>query len=115
MIGIKNFILFAFGLALLAMSANADASLYLGYSNSDYYFEVYYGSAYTYVPTPYTYTYDNYYYFDYPYRVYSAGNYYYYQPGWYAYDSYWMFAPDCATCYTYYPSNYYYYNGYWGY
>jgi len=102
---------FAFILAMNTVSAD----IYLGYGNSDFYFEIYSGNSYHYADVPYTYAQNNYYYFDYPYRVYSSGTYHYYESGWYAYDDYWRFAPDNYSYYTYYPSNYYYYNYTWYY
>ncbi len=109
----KNAILLA--LAFLFALNTAHAGLYVGYADSDYRIEAYYGGSYNYFATPYTYAYDNYYYFDSPYRVYSQGSYYYYQPGWYSYYDTWRQAPDCIDCYNYYPSNYYYYNSAWNY
>ena len=100
---------------LLMLAQQANAGLYVGYANSDFYFEVNYGGAYTYMRTPYTYAYNDYYYFDYPFRVYSTGAYNYYQPGWYAFDPYWSFAPPATLNYTYYPPSYYYYNSAWTY
>lgn len=110
---LKNWIL---GLiALIFLSGIASAGLYVGYSNSDFYLEVYSGNTYAYATTPYTYTYSNYYYFDHPYRVYSYGNYYYFEPGWYSYNDYWRFEPDRTSNYTYHSNNYYYYNSSWYY
>ena len=71
------------GLALLFLINTASADLYLGYEDSDFYFEIYSGNTYSYVNTPYSYAYDDYYYFDYPYRVYSYGDYYNFDAGWY--------------------------------
>ncbi|MBI4210118.1 MAG: hypothetical protein HY544_01250 [Candidatus Diapherotrites archaeon] len=101
--------------AFILTASIAHAGLYVGYANSDYRLEVYYGNSYSYMATPYTYAYQGQYYFDYPFRVYDTGSYYYFQPGWYSFDSYWRYAPGCNGCYTYYPQNYYYYNDYWTY
>ncbi|HZX33952.1 MAG TPA: hypothetical protein VFF09_01090 [archaeon] len=102
-------------IAFLFALNTATAGIYLGYGDSDFYFELYYGNSYHYVQTPYTYAYDSYYYFDYPYRVYSSGNYYYYDSGWYSYEPAWRFAPDNYGYYSYYPANYYYYDYSWSY
>ena len=116
MVDFRGIALLVCGMALVALAAVADAgSLYLGYGNSDFYFEVYSGNAYSYATVPYTYAYNDYYYFDYPYRVYSSGVYNYYDAGWYRFDPYWSTASFCASCYSYYPSNYYFYDGYWSY
>ncbi len=112
------------------------------YSN-DYYFELYNGGKYIYTTTPYSYiTYVSntpYYYFDYPFRLYSYGSYYYFEPGWYSFGfstmakapdviySTYAIAPDIALInyydvyhgvylyYTYYPASYYYYQSSWVY
>ncbi len=104
-------------LGFLAVLSTASAGFSFGVYGSDYYFELYSGNRYVYAATPYTYAYDGYYYFDYPFRAYNYGSYNYYPAGWYGgfTDSYWSFAPDCLGCYSYYPSNYYYYGGAWSY
>jgi len=101
------------GIGLLFLINTASADIYLGYEDSDFYFEIYSGNNYSYVNTPYSYAYDDYYYFDYPYRVYSYGDYYNFDAGWYSYDDSWRFAPDYGSYYSYYPTNYYYYDNYW--
>lgn len=123
----KNWLFSLVSIALIFAMNTVSAGLYVGYSNADFRFEIYRGNTYSYVGTPYTYAYNDYYYFDYPFRVYSNKTYHYYQPGWYgyegytfapdlAYDTYWTYAPDYyLTNYTYYPADYYYYGGLWTY
>ncbi|HLC79049.1 MAG TPA: hypothetical protein VJG83_01335 [archaeon] len=121
----KHLTAFLIAITFLFTLNFAHASLYVGYSDSDYHIEVLYGNSYQFMPTPYTYTYSDQYYFDYPFRVYSHGDYSYYNSGWYGFDAYtyapdfyydtsYRFAPDFVN-YTYYPSSYYYYSGNWAY
>ena len=101
------------GLAFLFLSAFASAGTYIGFGNSDFSFEIYRGNTWEYAAMPYTYAYQDNYYFDYPYRVYDASQYYYFDRGWYNYDSYWQFAPDNTAYYTYHGPDYYVYDSYW--
>ncbi len=119
MLGLKNIATIVFGAALLMIAGIANANFFAGYGNSDFYFQVYSGGTYTTVATPYTYSYANQYYFDYPFRAHYANQYYYYNSGWYDFtDGYWNFTTTgnfCSSCYSYYSPNYYYYDGYWTY
>ncbi|AJF60339.1 MAG: hypothetical protein QT03_C0001G0852 [archaeon GW2011_AR10] len=99
-------------ISTLALASFANA-FYVGYTDSDFYFEIYSGENYGFVDVPYSYYYEDWYYFDYPYRVNYFGNYYYYEPGWYQYSpSYWNYDP---YAYSYYATDYYFYGGAWTY
>jgi len=101
-------------IATIFIANAASAGFFLGYYGDDFYFEIGSGNTYSYSATPYSYYYDDWYYFDYPYRVYSYGDYHYFEPGWYTYDDYFVSQPY-SSYYSYYPSDYYYYNSYWNY
>ncbi|MEM4630831.1 MAG: hypothetical protein QXU92_04460 [Candidatus Diapherotrites archaeon] len=130
-------------IAIASFLSFAYAGFGFSFSSNDYYFELYSGSKYIYTTTPYSYiTYVSnvpYYYFDYPFRLYSYGTYYYFEPGWYSFGfstmavapdfiySTYAIAPDIALVnyytiypntylyYTYYPASYYYYQSSWVY
>lgn len=111
----KHLLALLVSIATVLAVANTASAFYFGYADSSYRFEVYTGNTYTYAPAPYTYLYDNYYYFDFPFRVYSGTNYYYFPSGWYDFSPAFMYAPYSTVNYTYYPANYYYYNSGWTY
>ncbi|MCR4335561.1 MAG: hypothetical protein NUV57_03430 [archaeon] len=114
----KTWGLLAITLLFIISSASsvsgASTGFFLGYYGNDFYFEVSNGNNYYYSASPYSYTYDNWYYFDHSYRVYSYGNYNYFEPGWYTFDDGFVNNPY-SNYYSYYSPDYYYYNNSWNY
>ena len=109
---------------LIFFTSTASACTYG--NDCGFFFEIFWGDGWHQTQTPYSYTLDEYYYFDYPTRSYSGGEYYYFDSGWYGfdnywtvapdyYDGYWTAAPDFFDYYAYYPADYYYYGGAWNY
>lgn len=88
---------------------------HIGYANDKFAIEIYSGGYWHAESTPYSYYTNNWHYFDYPYRVVYSGTYYYYEPGWYRYNSYWAYNPGNTSYYDYYPADYYYNDSYWAY
>ena len=81
----------------------------------NFYFETYKQNNYRYeiTSTPYTYSYNDWLYFDDSFRANYYGTYYNYPSGWYNFTpSYWANDP---YAYSYYSPNYYYYNNAWTY
>lgn len=101
--------------AVFLLSASALASNFsMGFGFDGLQIEVNRGDGWNiYAGNPYSYTYDDWYYFDYPYRYQYNGSYYNFNPGWYYYEPSWQYDP--YNSYSYYPQDYYPYNGNWYY
>lgn len=109
--GLLGFVLI-FGLLGLASAAHASTSTwYAQFQTDNFYIEVYNGNSWVSMNQPYTYYYDDWYFFEHPYRYDYGGTVYTFEPGWYNYEPYWYYSP---YSYDYYPVDYYYYGG-WNY
>jgi hypothetical protein len=111
----EKFCFVAFALIALVSAVQAYSNSGMIIDTDNFYFETYEQSNYGYqvTSTPYTYSYNDWLYFDDSFRVNYYGTYYNYPSGWYDFNpSYWYNDP---YAYSYYSPNYYYYNNAWNY
>ncbi|MFH1257175.1 MAG: hypothetical protein V1494_07865 [Candidatus Diapherotrites archaeon] len=110
-----NKIIFAlafFFVIFLASAVCASSNWYLGISSHGATIEVFKGNAWLSFGTPYDYYYNDWYFFQQPWRYNYAGNWVNYDSGWYNFGADWFYSP---YSYNYYSPSYYYHSGGWNY